>query len=127
MSYLKNLIAALHRDGTDVDETENAALGGSPKQTISLRVAMASKDKKFWGSLACVFLSLAVQWHHCRKTRENAPIPWYDYPRIVLWLTWPVWFIAWGCAYGFWPAVALTVLAFLLCAAMSIAEAKGLL
>lgn len=83
--YIANILAALTRDGIDLDETENAVLDGAPGQTISMRCALADARGALWAHVACAALTL-VQFRHCQKQLAGVPMQWWNYCAAVFWL-----------------------------------------
>jgi hypothetical protein len=71
----------LERCGIMFDEAVNCLLGGALNQTVSMRCALAQRDGKRWGCLACAFLSWAVQKNHCTDQFSDAPAPALVYVR----------------------------------------------
>ena len=84
MTYLARLRAILTRDGTDLDVTENTVLDGSPRQTISMRCAIAEHQGKRWGCVACALLSVLVQRRHCTRQLIGLPMTTWNYLRAVV-------------------------------------------
>ena len=84
MSYWTRIVSALTRDGTDLDVTENTVLDGSPRQTISMRCALAERAGKRWGCWACWALSVLVQSRHCQRQLMGLPMTAWNYLRAVV-------------------------------------------
>lgn len=82
-SYLRNLWSALVQDGADLDCTENAILDGLPRQTISMRCALAEKAGKTWAAVACFCLNF-VQWRHCPKQLAGVGMTPCNYIRTII-------------------------------------------
>lgn len=83
MPYLRNLYAALIRDGADLDITENACLDGLPGMTISMRCALADRAGKLWARIACAALWF-VQVRHCQCQIAGVPMNACNYARAII-------------------------------------------
>ena len=79
----------LDRCGVEFDTAVSVLFGGPLGETVSLRVAIAERQGKWWGCWFCWFLNWAVQRHHCALQFET------NKPRSLLT------FIRAGVAFGF--------------------------
>jgi hypothetical protein len=53
------------------DEALNAALGGSARQYLSTRCAIANRDGKWWGRLACRIFNIFAPGHCAEMLNES--------------------------------------------------------
>lgn len=91
--YLERVREQLAIDGEDakpllrdLDATVDVVAGGSVGETVSRRCALAARAGRWWGKIACRFLSWAVQTDHCELTLDpTATVPDSVYARAGIW------------------------------------------
>lgn len=99
--YEGNVSADTRQLLIDVDDEVSALLGGSARQTLSMRSALAARAGKRWGCLLCWYLSRFVQPDHCKRTLAGDPMP--------RWV-----FLTAGASFVFWGIVVPVVVVLLL-------------
>lgn len=82
--YFADIWYVLKRDGIGLDCTEEAILGGPKGETISIWSAMEDKHGYILAHIACVFFSIAIQWHHCKKQLAGVPMQAQNYIRAII-------------------------------------------
>ena len=88
--YFADLWNALKGDGIALDKTEGAILGASHGETISLWAAMENRHGKWLAHIACVALSVLVQYDHCHKQLVGQPMKRLNYLRAFACLLVPI-------------------------------------
>ena len=67
------IYAYFDRLGVELDVLINVLLGGNLGETVSMRCALASRSKKWWGCYMCEILHVIIEKDHCAKQFDDSP------------------------------------------------------